>query len=80
MTDIQSNVLSEMAGISGNDPKNIKENSQLSLDHNFTNEEIEELRERLINYYKLPSDSLKITSESSVQEIVAEIQENLENN
>lgn len=80
MTDIQTNILNEIAGISGQDPENIKENSQLGLDHNFTNEEIKDLRERLINYYKLPIDSLKITPESRVGEIVAEIQENIENN
>ncbi len=80
MSETSANILNLIANVSGQALENITEESQLGPDLNLTDEEIRDLRENFINTYSLSADSLKLTAETKVREIVAEIQENIENN
>ncbi|GEM_PF-6831593 len=79
-SEASTNVITQLANVSGQTLENILEDSQLGPDLNLTDEEIRDLRENFINTYSLSADSLKLTTETKVREIVAEIQENIENN
>lgn len=80
MNDTQSSIVNQIANMSGQPLENILEDSQLGPDLNIAENEIRDLRDLILNMFSLPTDSLRITTETRVKEIFDEVEENIENN